>query len=66
MNTMEHSSFILLHVVCTIPPTSLKHLADILVEEWIKIPLETIQVLYECIPRWIEAVLKVNGSPTPY
>lgn len=48
------------------PPTSLKQLADILVEEWDKIPLETIQALYESIPRRIEAVLKANGGPTPY
>jgi hypothetical protein len=41
-------------------------LADILVEEWDKIPLETIQILYESIPRRIEVVLKANGGPTPY
>jgi hypothetical protein len=65
MNTMQYSC-ILLHVVCTVSPTSLKHSADILVEEWDEIPLETIQVLYESVPRRIESVVKANGGPTPY
>jgi hypothetical protein len=43
------------------PPTSLKQL-----EEWYKIPLETVQNLYESIPRRIAAVLKAKGCPTPY
>jgi hypothetical protein len=33
------------------PPTSLKQLEDVLQEEWDKIPLETVQNLYESIPR---------------
>jgi hypothetical protein len=36
------------------------------VEEWDKIPLETIQILDESIARRIEAVLKSNGGPKPY
>jgi hypothetical protein len=56
----------LLHVVYTVSPTSLKQLAGISVEEWDKIPLETIQVLYESISRRIEVVLKANGGQTPY
>lgn len=47
-------------------PTSLKQLADVLVEKWGNIPLETIQALYESIPRRIAAVLQANGGPTPY
>lgn len=47
-------------------PTSLKQLADVLVQEWDNIPLETIQTLYESIPRRIAAVLQANGGPTPY
>jgi len=47
-------------------PTSLKQLADALVQEWDNIPLETIQTLYESIPRRIAAVLKANGGPIPY
>jgi hypothetical protein len=40
------------------PPTSLKKLEDVLPEEWYKIQLETVQNLYESIPRRIMAVLK--------
>jgi hypothetical protein len=38
------------------PPTSLKQPEDVLKEEWDKIPLETIQNLYEVIPRRIAGV----------
>jgi hypothetical protein len=48
------------------PPASLKQLANALVEEWDNILLETIQTLYESIPRRIAAVLQANGGPTPY
>jgi hypothetical protein len=47
------------------PPTSLKQLEDVLPEEWRKIPLETVQNLYESIPR-IAAVLKAKHGPAPY
>jgi hypothetical protein len=33
------------------PPTSLKQLEDVLQEEWYRIPLETVQNVYESIPR---------------
>jgi hypothetical protein len=33
------------------PPTSLKQLQDVLQEEWYKIPLETVHILYEFIPK---------------
>lgn len=39
---------------------------EILVEEWDKTSLETIQNLYESNPPRIEAVLKSDGGPTPY
>jgi hypothetical protein len=42
------------------PQTSLKQLEDVLLEEWYKILLETVQNLYESIPRRIVAVLKVK------
>jgi hypothetical protein len=42
------------------PPTSLKQLEDILQEEWYKIPLETVQNLYESILRSLAAVLKAK------
>jgi hypothetical protein len=48
------------------PPTSLKQLENVLSEEWYKIPLETVQNLYESIPRRIAAVLKAKGGLTPY
>jgi hypothetical protein len=47
-------------------PMFLKQLQDILQEEWYKIPLQTVQTLYESIPRRIAAVLKAKGGPTPY
>jgi hypothetical protein len=34
-----------------LPPTSLKQLDDVLQEEWHKISLQTVQNLYETIPR---------------
>jgi hypothetical protein len=46
-------------------PTSLKQLEDVLQEKWDKIPLETVQNLYESIPRRTAAVLKTKGGPTP-
>jgi transposase len=45
------------------PPTSLKQLEDVLQEECYKIPLQTVQNLYESIPRRIAAVLKAKGGP---
>jgi hypothetical protein len=48
------------------PPTSLKQLQDALQKEWYKIPLETIQNLYESIPTRISVVLKAKGDPAPY
>jgi len=47
------------------PPRFLKKL-DVLHEEWYNIPLETIQNLYEPIPRRIQAVLQANGDPASY
>jgi hypothetical protein len=40
------------------PPTSLKQLEDVPQKEWYKIPLETVQYLYESIQRRFVAVLK--------
>jgi hypothetical protein len=47
-------------------PTSLKQLEDVLPEERYNISLETVQNLYESIPRRIVAVLKSKHGPTPY
>jgi hypothetical protein len=46
--------------------TSLKQLEVVLQDEWYKIPLETVQNLYESIPRSIAAVLKAQRGPTLY
>jgi hypothetical protein len=48
------------------PPTSLKQLEDVPQEEWYKLPLETVQNLYQSIPRRTVAVLKEKGGPPPY
>jgi hypothetical protein len=48
------------------PPASLKQHEDILQEEWYKIPIETVQNLYESIPRRTAAVLKAKDDPMPY
>jgi hypothetical protein len=47
-------------------PTSLKQDEGVLLEERYKIPLETVQNLYESISRRIAAILKTKGAPTPY
>jgi hypothetical protein len=48
------------------PPKSLKELEVVLQEDWYKIPLSTVQNLYESIPRSIVAALKAKGGPTVY
>jgi hypothetical protein len=47
-------------------PTSLKQLEDVVQEELYYIPLETVQNLYESIPRRIAALLKAKVGPAPY
>jgi hypothetical protein len=44
-------------------PTSLKQHEDVLQEEWYKIPLETVQILYESIRKRTEVVLTAKGGP---
>ena len=41
-------------------------LYQVLIDEWLKIPLDSVRKLYDYIPRRIEAVLKAEGGPTPY
>jgi transposase len=48
------------------PPASLTELSQYLHEEWYNNPLNTIQNLYDSIPRRIQAVLHAKGGPTPY
>jgi hypothetical protein len=45
------------------PPTSLKEFEDVLQEQVYKIPLETVQNLYESIPRMTAAIVKATGGP---
>jgi hypothetical protein len=47
-------------------PTSLKQLEDVLQEEWYKIPLETVQNLYESIPKSTMVLFMAKRGPTPY
>jgi hypothetical protein len=47
-------------------PTSLKQLEDVHQEEWYTIPLQTVQNLYESIPRRTVTLLKAKGGPTLY
>jgi hypothetical protein len=47
-------------------PTPLKQFENVLQEECIKIPLETVQNLYESTPRRTAAALKAEGGPAPY
>jgi hypothetical protein len=48
------------------PPTSLKQLEDVLHDECYKIPLQTVQNLYESIPGGTAAVVKAKGVSTQY
>jgi hypothetical protein len=47
------------------PPTFLKQLEDVLQDEWYKIPLETIQNLYQSTPRRNAAVFKAKVGQHP-
>jgi hypothetical protein len=46
-------------------PIFLKRFQDVLQEGWYKIPLESVQNLYESFPRRIPAVLRAKGCPKP-
>lgn len=48
------------------PPSSLKKLEQVLIDEWYKIPIEVVQNLYDSIPRRVQAVIKSGGGPTKY
>jgi hypothetical protein len=47
------------------PPSSLNELEGLLIEECVKILIETMHNIYESIPRKIEAVIAAKGGPTP-
>jgi hypothetical protein len=42
------------------PPTSVKQPEDVLQEEWYKTPLETVQEMYEAIPRRTAVLFKAK------
>ena len=46
-------------------PTSVSDLTDGLLEEWSKIPINTLLNLVESLPRRVEAVLAAKGGTTP-
>jgi hypothetical protein len=48
------------------PPTSVRQLEEVLQEARHKIPLETVQNVYESVPRRTADVLKAKVGPTPY
>jgi transposase len=48
------------------PPTSLKQPEDVIEAECYKIPLETVQNLYESIPRRAAPLLKEKCGTAPY
>ena len=68
LNIIEHLWCILERQVWSRypPPSRVQELEQVLMEEWLKIPLEEVKKLYDSIPRRIAAVLKGKGGPTPY
>lgn len=47
-------------------PTSVSDLTNALLDEWGKIPTDTLQNLVESLPRRVEAVIAAKGGPTSY
>ena len=47
-------------------PTSVFDLTNVLLEEWSKIPINTLLNLVDSLPRRVEAVLAAKGGPTSY
>jgi len=41
-------------------------LTNVLLEEWSKIPTNTLLNLVESLPRRVEAVIAAKGGPIPY
>ena len=48
------------------PPSCMKELEQVSMEEWPKIPLDEVRKLYDSTPRRIEAVQKAAAGPTTY
>ncbi|MCJ8736326.1 hypothetical protein PDJAM_G00258380 [Pangasius djambal] len=47
-------------------PTSVCYLTNALLEEWSKIPINTLLNLVDSLPRRVEAVIAAKGGPTSY
>ncbi len=47
-------------------PTSVSDLTNALLEEWSKIPINTLLNLVENLPRRVKAVIAASGAPTSY
>ena len=47
-------------------PTTKSDLTNALLEEWSKIPINTLLNLVESLPRRVEAVIATKGGPTSY
>jgi len=47
-------------------PTSVHDLTDAILEEWSRIPMNTLLNLVESLPRRVEAVIAAKGGPTSY
>uniref|UniRef100_A0A667WWW4 Tc1-like transposase DDE domain-containing protein n=1 Tax=Myripristis murdjan TaxID=586833 RepID=A0A667WWW4_9TELE len=47
-------------------PTSVCDLTNALLEEWSKIPINTLLNLVDSLPRRVEAVIAAKGGPTSY
>jgi hypothetical protein len=47
-------------------PTSIKQLEDVLQEVWYKISLQTVQNLYDFVPKRTTDVLQAKDDPSPY
>ena len=45
-------------------PTSVSDLTNVFLEEWAKIPINTLLNLVESLPRRVEAVIAAKGGPT--
>ena len=68
MNPIESLWDVLQHCMNsrTDRPKNLKDLADILVEEWQKLPLDTLCQLVEGIPKRLRALKEAKGLQTKY
>ena len=67
LNNIEHLWCVLVRQVRNRypPPSCLKELEQVLMEEWLETPLDEVRKMHDSIPRRIEAAQKAGGGPTP-